>query len=248
MTKENFLFATIGLLLGVIVGFTVANTVNQRASVRPASIAENGVQSEQLPPDHPAMPSNAVGGQQQGGALPEVQQAIQRAKNEPNNFDAQMEAASLFTQINRYDDALQYLTQANKIKPDSYETIVALGNTNFDAHNYDAAQKWYEQALARKTDDINVRTDYGLSLMFGEKADNDRAIAEFQKSLQKDPNHQPTLQNMVVALSQKGDAAGAESMLHKLEQINPQNPALPQLKARLQGVKGGSAVPGQAMK
>jgi tetratricopeptide (TPR) repeat protein len=248
MTKENFLFAIIGLLLGVIVGFTVANTINQKASVRPASVAESGIQSEQLPPDHPALPSNAVGGQQQGGALPEVQQAIQRAKDQPNNFDAQMEAASLFTQINRYDDALQYLTQANKLKPDNYEAIVALGNTNFDAHNYDLAQKWYEQALAKKADDINVRTDYGLSLMFGNQADYDRAIAEFQESLQKDPNHQPTLQNLVVALSQKGDAAGAETMLHRLEQINPQNPALPQLRARLQGVKGGSAAQGQTVK
>jgi tetratricopeptide (TPR) repeat protein len=243
MTRENFLFAIIGLLVGVIAGFTVANTINQRASVRPASIAENGMQSEQSQQDRPAMPSNAVGGQQQGGALPEVQQAIQRAKNEPNNFDAQMEAASLFSEINRYDDAIQYLTQANKLKPDNYEAIVALGNLNFDAHNYDASQKWYEQALAKKADDINVRTDYGLSLMFGSKADYDRAIAEFQKSLQKDPNHQPTLQNMVVALSQKGDAAGAESTLHRLEQVNPQNPALPQLKARLQGIGAGSAAP-----
>ena len=76
--------------------------------------------------------------------------------------------------------------------------MVALGNANFDAGRYEIAEKWYTAALARNPKDVNVRTDLGLSFMFREPADYDRAIKEFRQSLATDPNHEQTLQDIVV--------------------------------------------------
>ncbi|HEX7177585.1 MAG TPA: hypothetical protein VF240_20165, partial [Pyrinomonadaceae bacterium] len=48
------------------------------------------------------------------------------------------------------------------------------------------------------------------------------------------PAHVQTLQNLTVALTAKGDAAGARATLAKLESASPQNPSLPRLRADLE--------------
>lgn len=242
MKKENVLFGVIGLLLGLIIGFVFANSVNQRGfGTRAVNPAAEG-QSD-LPPDHPALASNGVA--DQSGMQPVVQAAIQKAKDQPNSFDAQMEAAQMYYQIRRYDEALQYLLRANQIQPDNYEAIVSLGNTNFDSQNYEAAEKWYTAALAKKSDDINVRTDLGLTFMFRAQPDYDRAIQEFRKSLAQNPNHEQTLQDIVVALTKKGDAKEAQAMFDKLVQVSPQNPAIPELRRNLDTLKGAGKAGGK---
>jgi tetratricopeptide (TPR) repeat protein len=141
-----------------------------------------------------------------------------------------MGAARASFQTERFDDVLEFLLRANTLKPDELEPVVALGNVNYDTGNYLAAEKWYTAALARQPDDINVRTDLGLTFLLRTPPDNERALAEFRRSLEIDPSHQPTLQNMVVALTRKGDKAEARAMLAKLESLNPNNPALSQLR------------------
>jgi hypothetical protein len=39
----------------------------------------------------------------------DVQAALTKARNEPNNFEAQLKAAELYYQIQRYDDSIAYL-------------------------------------------------------------------------------------------------------------------------------------------
>jgi hypothetical protein len=51
MTKENFLFGIIGLLLGCIVGFMFANSVNQNA-VKPVAATTMNPNAA-MPPGHP---------------------------------------------------------------------------------------------------------------------------------------------------------------------------------------------------
>ena len=102
-----------------------------------------------------------------------------------------------------------------------------LGNANFDGDHYDEAEKWYAQALAKKPDDVDVRTDYGLTFVFRDPPNYDRAIQEFTKSLEADPNHPQTLQNLTVAYTKKGDAAKASATLARLEAADPKNEAVP---------------------
>ncbi len=227
MTKENFLFGIIGLLLGLIVGFMFANSVNQNAAVTqmPGAMMQN----PNMPPGHPEVPGG-------GGTTmsPQVQAAIDKAKAEPDNFEAQMKAAEVYYQIQRFEGAIEFLKQANKIKPDDYETIVNLGNSYFDAGNYAEAEKWYSSALAKKADDVNVRTDLGLTFIFREPPDYDRAVQEFMRSLEKNPNHPQTLQNLTVAFTKKGDAARAKETLTRLEGVDSTNAAIPKLREEIQ--------------
>jgi len=227
MNKENILFGIVGLLAGVIIGFMFANSVNQQgmvASTSPATGASNTV----LPPGHPEIQGGQ--NQQSMASVPEVQAAIDQARKEPDNFDAQMKAAEFYNQIQRFDGAIEFLTRANQLKPNDYDVIVQLGNSNFDSDKYTEAEKWYARALTMKSDDINVRTDLGLTFIFRDPPNYDRAIQEFNRSLQIDPDHVQTLQNLTVAYTKKGDAEKAKSTLTKLEQVDPSNSAISKLR------------------
>ena len=81
---------------------------------------------------------------------PEVTAAIEKAKQSPNDFDAQVKAAEAYYTIEKFDEAIALLKAANKIKPDDREVLVHLGNANFDAEHYDEAEKWYTGGLRQK--------------------------------------------------------------------------------------------------
>ena len=175
MSRENILFAIIGLLLGFIVGFMFASSMAQKAAMQPAAAGT-------LPADHPP-----VGGQGQNTTNPQaiftqVQAAIEKARNEPTNFEAQVQAADLYYQIQRFDQALEYLLKANTLKPTDYKTVVLLGMVNLDAGHYDQAEKWYRAALKMKSDDVMVLA--GLAATTLQKGDAKAAadaIAQLEK-------------------------------------------------------------------
>ena len=180
MSRENILFAIIGLLLGFIVGFMFASSMAQKAAMQPAAAGA-------LPADHPP-----VGGQgQQNAPNPQAMQAqvqasLEKARNEPQNFEAQIQAADLYYQIQRYDQALEYLLRANQLKPTDYKTVVLLGLVNLDAGHYDQAEKWYRAAMKIKSDDVMVLAGLAATtLQKGDAKAAEDAIAQLEKV---DPN------------------------------------------------------------
>ncbi|HEX8735698.1 MAG TPA: tetratricopeptide repeat protein [Pyrinomonadaceae bacterium] len=223
MNKQVILFTIIGLLAGFGGGFFLANSLNRNAMMQTQTAS---------------MPNLPAGNQapltsQNGGATAQVTEAIERAKNEPDNFEAQYAAANMYYQIDRFEEAVKYYEKANEILPDHYQTLVRLGNSNYGLKKYVEAEKWYEQALRIKPDDVDVRTDFGTTFFLREPKDFDRAIKEYKTSLEKNPNHEPTLQNLCAVYVEKGDMQNLQETLSKLEKINPQNPIIPKLKQEI---------------
>src|ERR1041384_2782286 len=177
MSRDNLLFAIIGILLGFIVGFMFASSMSQKQAA-PLSAASQG-----LPADHP--PIGGSGGQnaQDPQAMrAEVAASLENARNEPNNFDAQVKAAELYYQIQRYDQAIEFLLKANQVKPTDYRTVVLLGMVNLDAGHFETAEKWYRAAMKMKSDDVMVLS--GLAAATLEKGDAkaaEDAIAQLEK-------------------------------------------------------------------
>jgi tetratricopeptide (TPR) repeat protein len=242
MTKDNILFSIIGVLLGVFAGYVFATTVNQSGYTPRRASAAQVEQDSEMPPDRSSLPSKAVveHGADESSA---DTAAIEQAESEPDNFEAQMKAAAIHYRMRRFKEAISLLTRANQLRPDSYEAIVALGNSNFDAGQYETAEKWYTAALVKKPDDINVRTDLGLTFLFREKQDVDRAVKEFRRSLELNPRHEQTLQNMVVALVKKGSFNEAETTLDKLREVNPGNQSLEKLRSDLEEARATTKQP-----
>lgn len=235
MNKDKILFGVAGLIAGLVVGFYFANSINQQ-TVTPASqmpATQLASANSNIPPGHPDISGTGGNMPGQGDPQAEVIAAVSTAEQSPNDADAQLKAAELYYQINRFDEAITYLKKAYELKPDDHEVLVHLGNANFDGEHYEEAEKWYMAALAKKSDDVNVRTDLGLTFVFRSPPNFDRAIQEFNRSLEKDPNHIQTLQNLTVAYNKKGDTAKARATLARLEGVDPGNSAIKQLRSEL---------------
>jgi tetratricopeptide (TPR) repeat protein len=173
MTRENLLFAIIGLLGGFIIGFMFASSMNQREAANASST------SQTLPPDHPPLSSGQSDPQK---VFAEVQASMKKAREEPQNFEAQIAAARLEYQIQRFDEAIGFLLKANQLKPTDYDTIAALGMVNLDAGHYDQSIKWYKVALMQKPDDIPVLDGLcAAALGAGNLAEAESAIARLEK-------------------------------------------------------------------
>ncbi|HYX30122.1 MAG TPA: tetratricopeptide repeat protein [Pyrinomonadaceae bacterium] len=189
MTRDNLLFAIIGILLGFILGFLLATNITQREAAQralPAS-AQNG---QSLPPNHPPInggdqATSGEGGQQM---LASVQEAMKQARENPNDFDAQITAAKMEYQIQRFDQAIEYLLAATKVKPTDFETLAMLGVANLDAGHFDAAEKWYKAALQRKPDDMP--TVDGLCAALLSNGNAKEAEQQINKLAKIDPTNQ----------------------------------------------------------
>ena len=181
MSKDDLLFAIIGLLLGFVIGDKVTNYVNQKNSApAPAAQAPGPEQPEETGPTEQ-----------------ELAQAQQAAQSQADNYDAQIAAGDIFFRAQRYDEAAGFFTKANRIKPDSIDPMMALGNVYFVAaretkanDKWPLAEKWYAAALAKDQSRVNIRTGLGLTFMLREPPNYDRAIQEYRKVLEVDAKHE----------------------------------------------------------
>jgi tetratricopeptide (TPR) repeat protein len=175
MSRENLLFAIIGILLGFIVGFMFASSMSQKQA-SPMTAASQG-----LPADHPP-----IGGGQDApdpqAMRAQVTAQIETARKEPTNFEAQVNAAKLYYQIQRYDQAIEFLLKANALKPTDYQTVVFLGVANLDAGHYETAEKWYRAAMKIQSDDVMVLAGLAdATLKKGDAKAAEEAIAKLEK-------------------------------------------------------------------
>ena len=175
MNRENLLFGVIGILLGFIVGFMFASSMSQKMASQTVGASQN------LPADHPP-----VGAQNAGDPAAQREQVmaqIEKARNEPKNFDAQMTAAQLYYQIQRYEQAIEFLLKANQLKPTDYDAVSALAVVNLDAGHYDQSERWYRAALKMKPDDERALAGLAAStLQRGDAKAAQDAVAQLEKA------------------------------------------------------------------
>jgi cytochrome c-type biogenesis protein CcmH/NrfG len=128
------------------------------------------------------------------------------------------------------------LTDKIKQNPKDFDSIVELGNMNFDQKNYDDAINMYKKALAVRPDALNVRTDMGTAMFYLNRYDD--AIATFQEVLKTDPNNAQALFNLGVAmLHGKNDPKRALEYWQKLVETNPNHPQAEFVRQQIQKLK-----------
>ncbi|HEX8637732.1 MAG TPA: tetratricopeptide repeat protein [Pyrinomonadaceae bacterium] len=225
MQKNSILFGIVGLVVGLIVGFFAANSIN-RSAISQQTAAPNQSNAPFASQQAANVPNNAAA----GGMLADVQEKLDKAKSEPSNFAAQMNAGDMYAQIGRYDQAFAFYQKGVELKPDSFEANVQLANAYFDNRQFENAEKYYARALEINPKDVNARTDLGTTFVERQTPDYARAVAEFKKALEVDPKHEPTLYNLGVAYSRMSDAENADKTFAQLEQTNPNSPLVDRLK------------------
>ena len=128
------------------------------------------------------------------------------------------------------------LTEKIKQNPKDFDSIVELGNLNFDQKNYDDSIKLYKEALAIRPDALNVRTDMGTAMFYLNRYDD--AIATFQEVLKTQPNDAQALFNLGVAmLHGKNDPKRALEYWEKLVETNPNHPQAAFVREQIKKLK-----------
>jgi cytochrome c-type biogenesis protein CcmH/NrfG len=131
---------------------------------------------------------------------------------------------------------VQELTAKIKQDPKDFDSIVELGNMNFDQKNYDDAIRLYQKALEIRPDALNVRTDMGTAMFYQNRFDD--AIAQFNEVLKSDPNNAQALFNLGVSmLHGKNDPKKALEYWERMVETNPNHPQAAFVKEQIQKLK-----------
>jgi tetratricopeptide (TPR) repeat protein len=137
-------------------------------------------------------------------------------------------------------EAARILNRAYEKNQTDKDLIVTLGHLYYDIgyfqkdnESFNKAREFYQKILKLTPNDVDVRTDYGLTYFLQNPPEYDKAVAEFQKSLQINPKHEKSLQFMVQALLKQGKTQEAENYLAKLKEINPNTPNLAEVQAQI---------------
>ena len=133
---------------------------------------------------------------------------------------------------------IKQMEQMAEQNPKDPEIPLKLANYLYDQKLYDKSIEWYQRALTIDPKNVNARTDMGTAYFY--TGHPQEALREYQKALEINPSHEPTLLNsIVVNLEGAHDLAAAQKAWDRLHQLNPNNPALAQLKEKLDAARAG---------
>lgn len=224
-------------LAGFIAGFIFANSLNRSELAKSSMI------------DQPQVQNNAPGTVPGGPLLTpeEIRERVAAADRSPTDFSFQRSLglslyryASLRQDASILPDAIRIMQRALDLDPADRDLIIGLGNAHFDVgyfnkdnRSFETAREFYLKALARVPGDVDVRTDLALSYFLQEPSDLERAVAEFEKGLSIDPNHERSLQFLTQTYIKKNDLEKATETLERLKSLNPGHGAISELTASL---------------
>jgi tetratricopeptide (TPR) repeat protein len=224
MNKNTLLGTIAGLLVGALVGFWGANYLNGGAAVLPdtAATTVNGVAA--APPStasQSSIPPKSAAEQQK--MLTQVQDKLDNAKERPDDATAQLEAGDMYIEIQRFDEALGFYSKAAELKPRSFDAHANIGRIYFEKRQYEKAGEYYEKALSIDDTNIGLRSDLGLTFFLRSPPNLERAVKEYRTALEMDAKHEPSLQNLSVALKELGEEGERTKVMERLRKVNPNN-------------------------
>ncbi|MEP6850462.1 MAG: tetratricopeptide repeat protein [Acidobacteriota bacterium] len=242
MDRKYLAISFLAILASFAGGFFAANALNRSElnSLRTEVDHLNSASAAKLEPDNDASISDD-----------ELHAKIVEADKNPTNFDYQKNLGTALYQYAsmKRDDSLlkesiRILDRASKLKADDVDVMVALGNAHFDIGYFSkipaemvASRKFYDEALAVRPNDVEIRTDLGLTYFLADPPDDAKAIEEFQRSLKADPKHTKTLEFMIQSLVRQNKVADAERYLEQLKAADPSNETIAGLEAKVAQAK-----------
>ncbi len=180
LLKKNGSILLIGLLLGLVCGFKLAN-----AKYRDAQLAAIEAQAAKAVANLGNAP-NAAGGEQGHAQMPsqnQVNAVIERARANPNDYEAQLDAADQYLQIQRADGAQPFLQQALKLKPEDPRAMTALSTSYLFTGKFTDAALWARKAMAKSPDDMGAKLLLVLALIEARQNLNeaDQLLSQIEK-------------------------------------------------------------------
>ncbi len=233
MDRNKYLIGLIGLALGFIVSFFLTQNYNKSNAAPTAAGMAAGT----------AGGAGGAGGQQ--AMMGQVAGIIEKAKNAPNDFQAQIEAAKTFNQIGRVPETVDYLKKAYAIDAAKFSELGAagfLGQYYFEQKDYAEAETWFNRAIKADPKEADLYVALAETYVQREPPQPDQAIVQLEQAIGVDPKNGHALGHLVEAYALKKDARGAEETLKRLKESDPTNERLSVLETLVADLKAGKAV------
>jgi tetratricopeptide (TPR) repeat protein len=232
--NRKYLFGIIGLAVGIAASFYLTRSYNTtNAGTAPASQASG------------MMGGTGAGVGEQKAMMGDVAQTIEKAKNNPKDFEAQMAAARSYYQIQRFPETVEYLERAYAINPTEIAKQGALsfiGQFYFDQKKYEEAEKWLNKAIEADANDADAHVILAETFMQRQPPQPDKAIQSLQRATKVDAKNAHAFGHLVEAYALKKDAKSAEEALTKLKELEPTSPRIAVLQTLIADVKAGKAI------
>lgn len=144
------------------------------------------------------------------------------------------QAEKIMAQLHGYRERL------NK-NPKDLESLIMLGNANYDLKRYDKAKELYIRAIEVDPKNLFVRTD--LASTYRYTGEVEKAILELKKVLSLDARHETALYNLgVILLNDKKDLDGAIKAWEELINHNPNSVFSKELQKKVTELKKSGAL------
>ena len=238
MNTKTTVLLVLGIIVGFIAGFSLANSLN-RSELETLRTANSRIKNPQT--DSPQNDG------EQTLSAEEIKQKIAEADANPSNLQFQKSLgmalyryASMKQDVKLLSEVSRLLTRAYEKNPSDREVEVTLGNLYFDSGLFEKdneklkkARQLYQKILEKTPEDVDVRTDFGLTYFVQNPPEYDKAVVEFQKSLQTNPKHEKTLRFLVQTLIKQEKMREAETYLARLKEVNPNAPSLSEIQTEM---------------
>lgn len=237
MKQSAFIYGFFGLVIGLVIGFWIANFYTRNL---PAPLpAQNpiSVQANREP-------------EKTGEKLSreEILASFAAAENRKEDSDFQKKlglalAGYSTVQNDRsfLPELIALLERANRLADEKdVEILTALADLYFiqggeksDPAFYDKARNVYQRAIILNPGNADLKAAHAATFLYSKPPRADAALAELNSILKQNQNHEFSLQLLILALIQTNQIQTAGQKLAELKKLNAANPAIPDLEAQL---------------
>jgi Flp pilus assembly protein TadD len=231
VNKNKYLFGLIGILAGFLISFFVTKSINESQAGAATS--------------NSSATARGPGGPNQQQMMSDVAQTIEKAKNNPQDYEAQVNAARSFAQIGRNKEAAEFLEKAYEINPAELGKLGAIGfigMSHFEEKNFAEAEKWFLRALELTPNNPDLLIELASTFLEREPAAPDKAIERLQQALKTEPRNGHALGHLVEAYLLKKDVRAAEEALERLKEAEPANTRISIYQNLVADVKAGKPI------
>ena len=237
MKQGALIYGFFGLLIGLVVGFWIANAYSRSFSTLPA--VQSSIPSQQ---------AQALENSGEKLSREEIAASFAAAENRKNDLVFQKNLglalaryASVQNDSSFLPELIALLERANQLSSEKDTAIlIALGDVYFiqarekpEPEFFEKARSSYRRAALLKPNDAEIKVAYAATFLYSKPARPDTAITELNSILKQHPNNESALQLLIAALLRSGKIELAEQKLSELKKINSNNPAIPDLEAQL---------------
>ena len=122
-------------------------------------------------------------------------------------------------QQGKYDEAVQYFTEALRIDSDYFDALINMGFTLYDQGKPAEAISYYRRALEIKPDSAKAHMQLALALV--KQGKGDEALQQFYKAQELAPSDADIRTNLGLMLARQGKLSEATAQLNEALRLNP---------------------------